>query len=107
MRWLADPRSQGRSAFLASIDAINLESEPEVVMPESVKNEPYILLENGNYSCNFCGKSYKHLGYMKKHLNLNHELKDLVSFVCKRCNKLFDTKKQLTRHGNMKTDCSK
>ena len=75
--------------------------------PMEVKDEPYSKREDGTLLCNVCGKIYKQLGYMKKHLTSNHNIQDLVSFFCRKCNKVFDTKKKLTRHETMKGDCSK
>ena len=79
----------------------------EVLVAKPVETEPFSTRDDGSFVCNFCCKVYKQMGYMKKHLDSNHEVQDLVSFRCKKCKKMFDTKKKLTRHENMKSDCSK
>ena len=63
--------------------------------------------DENKLSCNFCGKIYKQTGFLLKHLKTNHEFVDTVTFRCKKCNKLFETQKKLTRHEKSKTDCSK
>ena len=89
-------------------ETVQLVSKPEVLEAQPLDGQPYSQLDNGSYGCNFCGKIYKQLGSLKKHLNSNHELQDLVSlFLCRKCNKLFYTKKKLSRHENMKSDCTK
>ena len=109
LRWLADPRSKKRRDFLESVEAVYLDMDepPQMMTAEPLKEEPYSLLENGTYLCNFCGKTYKQFGSLEKHLGTNHEIKDFVNFFCKKCNKLFDSRKKLSRHENMKSDCSK
>ena len=93
---------------MKTVEAVSLDTEdPQMLTPEPLKDEPYTPLENGTYVCNFCGKIYKQFAYMQKHLSSNHEINDFVKFVCKKCNKLFDSKKKLSRHENMKSDCSK
>ena len=88
-------------------ETVQLVSKPEVLTPQTLVNEPYSLLDSGSYACNFCGKLYKQIGSLKKHLLTNHEIEDLVSFRCKKCNNFFETQKKLSRHENMKSDCTK
>lgn len=108
LRWLADPRSKKRREFLETVEAVYLDTdEPQMMTAKPLKDEPYILLENGTYLCNFCGKNYKQFGSLEKHLGTNHEIKDFVKLFCKKCNKLFDRRKKLARHENMKSDCAK
>ena len=49
--------------------------------------EPYLELDDGSYSCNFCGKKYKMLGSLNTHLSKNHAVANAVSFECRNCKK--------------------
>ena len=120
LRWMADPRSARRRSFVADLDTTNL--EPEAIMNEQLENsakpsgttddsnaakkEPFGTNDDGTLSCGFCGKVYKQVGYMRKHLSTLHDVADL-SLICQKCLKNFETKKKLTRHEGMKGDCSK
>ena len=120
LRWLADPRSARRRSFVADPDTINL--EPEANMNEQLDNstkpsgtcddaiaakkEPFATNDDGSLSCGFCGKLYKQVGYMRKHLRALHDVADL-SLRCQKCLKNSETKKKLTRHEGMKGDCTK
>ena len=53
-------------------------------------DKPFSELDDKQLSCNFCGKIYKQTGSLLKHLKINHEFVDSVTFRCKKCNKLFD-----------------
>ena len=103
---MADPRSSARQDFLPSSEVLTSEAAADITNVEPVKNEPYSVRDDGHFVCNVCGKVYKQMGSLKKHINTNHKLGDIVSFLCKKCNKLFDTKKKLTRHESNKKDCS-
>ena len=75
--------------------------------PQTIQLEPHEQLPDGSFKCNKCKKSYKLLGPLKKHLEANHQLKDVISYKCETCMAVFNTQKQLTRHRNAKTVCSK
>ena len=70
------------------------------------KKPAYALNNDGTFTCDTCGKIYKQIGSMKKHLESNHSIFESISFLCKQCNKVFQTKKKLTRHENSKSCCS-
>ena len=117
---MADPRSDRRRSFVSDLDTINL--EPEASMNEQLdasnkpsgtsdvanaaNKEPFGTNPDGSLSCRFCGKVYKQVGYMRKHLSATHDVADL-SLRCQKCLKNFETKKKLTRHEGMKGDCRK
>ena len=123
-----DPRSDVRKRFVASQKVVKLAAqdvpedgltvtnkkldvEKEIENTETstaidAKNEVYSHKLDGTLICNLCGKTYKLLGSLKKHLTSNHELTDIVHFICKKCNISFDTKKKLSRHENAKTSCT-
>ena len=108
LRWLADPRSPGRKTFIDEVKSVMLELSEKNVDEQPVEvTEPFSTREDGSFICNLCCKVYKQLGYLKKHLVSNHNVVDFETLRCKKCNKIFDTKKKLTRHENMKSDCSK
>ena len=109
---MADPRSARRRSFVADLQAVNLEPYDDGVAVEALdvkpdNEEPFAKKDDGTFACNLCGKVYKQVGYMKKHLSSNHDINDQVSLKCNKCEKMFDTKKKLTRHEKMKTDCRK
>ena len=109
LRWLIDPRSKKRNEALKDIKIVQLDSqhEEEVLIAEPLKDEPILFNSDGTFACNVCGRIYKQIGYLHKHLASNHAANDLVNFRCQKCDKLFDTKKKLTRHEKNKTDCRK
>ena len=122
-----DPRSEVRKEFVACQEMVHLlpdDSQTEVnentespnteniessstenIESSTTENTVYTIKEDGTLMCNLCGKSYKLLGALKKHLKSNHQLTDIVNFVCLKCKKSFDTKKKLSRHENSKTLC--
>ena len=81
---MADPRTARRRSFVADLDTINL--EPEASMNEKLatsskpsgtsdeantaNKEPFGTNEDGTLFCRFCGKVYKQVGYMRKHLDV-------------------------------------
>ena len=69
-------------------------------------SEPFMTVD-GFMVCGYCGKKYKLVGAMKRHLEKNHGATGSVMYTCSKCEKPFDTKKQLTRHERMKGDCTK
>ena len=98
LRFLLDPRSQERKDYCTSIRKILLskgnKKEVAPVMPE----HPYTDHCNGTYSCNYCGNIYNQLSSLKAHLQKNHKIVDAISYICKKCSKVFQTKYKLTRH---------
>ena len=96
---------------MADLKLVHLEAmEGALSQPSSEKpitpTEPFGTNEDGTIYCNFCGKVYKQIGYMKKHLLSTHEVDDL-SLKCRKCQKTFETQKKLSRHEGMKSDCLK
>ena len=98
LRFLLDPRSHERKDYCTSLRKILLskgkEKEVAPVMPE----HPYTEHSNNTYSCNYCGKIYKQLSSLKAHLQKNRKIVDVISYICKKCSKVFQTKYKLTRH---------
>ena len=86
---------------LAVVDKLS-----KVSLTDNLNVESYSQLSDGTLLCNLCNKKYKLIGPMKKHLEKNHEILDAVIFKCKKCNYVFPTQKQLTRHEKSKSDCS-
>ena len=98
--FFSDPASVERQKLCESLEKIVLSCEDftrDEVVPLQPP-EPYLELEDGSYSCNFCGKAYKMLGSLNKHLEKNHAVSNAVSFECPSCQKKFETKFKLTRH---------
>ena len=89
-----------RQKLCESLDKIVLtcaDSTREEVAPLQPP-EPYLELDDGSYSCNFCGKKYKMLGSLNTHLSKNHAVANAVSFECRNCKKKCETQFKLTRH---------
>ena len=98
LRFLLDPRSQERKEYCKAMEKILLSKSGEKDVAPILPATPYTELDNANFSCNFCGKIYKQLRSLKTHLEKNHKIIDVISYMCKKCNKTFDTKYKLTRH---------
>ena len=113
---MADPRSAGRKSFVANLKFVTLEptggfydeatcTTTKMEAPTTSMEEPFGTNEDGTLTCNSCGKKYKKVGYMRKHL-LTHGVTKML-LQCKKCQKTFKTQKKLTRHEGMKSDCRK
>ena len=111
---MADPRSAGRRSFVADLKVVTLEPTGGLYgeatgtnneAPTTSTKEPFVTNEDGTLTCNSCGKRYKQMGYMRKHL-LTHGVSETL-LECKKCQKTFDAQKKLTRHVGMKSDCRK
>lgn len=75
---------------------------------ETIQHDPVekpFITVGGDIICGFCGKKYKLIGAMKRHLEKNHGASEAAIFSCSKCKKQFDTKKKLTRHEKMKGVC--
>ena len=93
LRSLLDPTSVERTAHCREQTRIVLgldeNSTPVLPLEPSL---PYRQHENGSHACNYCGKQYKQLASLNKHLDKNHQLKDVITYQCDKCNQLFVTK---------------
>lgn len=105
---MLDPRSSKREDIVSKI--VKTDIKPAEDVKETVvdpKIEPFSDV-NGKKVCNFCAKKYMLIGPLLKHLKSNHGIEDeTTKIVCDKCSKEFTTQKQLSRHKNSKTDCSK
>ena len=98
LRFLLDPRSEERKEYCTSIRKILLSRGKEKEVAPVIPEHPYKEHSNNTYSCNYCGKIYKQLSSLRSHLEKNHKIVDVISYVCKKCSKVFETKYKLTRH---------
>ena len=98
LRTLLDPKSEERKRYCQSLQKIILSAKRCEEVEPVVPRQPYSELENGTYVCNYCGKPYKMVGSLQKHLEKNHKIEDAICFTCKKCNKVFDRKAKLSRH---------
>ena len=102
LRWAMDPRSQERQDFVNCQQIHNLSDKVSVTVSDDrdIDREllPYQEIAPGQFLCNICGKKYKQIGSLIKHLSVNHQIIDAVTFRCDQCNVLFPTKEKLTRH---------
>ena len=99
--FVSDPTGEERRQYCDSLSKTILSTSnstrKEVVPLHPV--QPYQELDDGTYSCSFCNRCYKQLGSLAKHLDTNHAITNAVSFKCPKCQKSFESKFQLTRHG--------
>ena len=105
---MLDPRSSKRDEIVSKIKKTDIKPSDELKETLVDPNiEPFSELE-GKKICNFCAKKYLLIGPLMKHLKTNHGIdNETTKIVCNKCSKEFNTLKQLTRHKNIKTDCSK
>ena len=112
LRNLADPRSKVRREHVAAQPQIKLSSAlPSEAVPaksciaagDHPTAEVFTVKDDQSFQCNLCGKIYLQKGSMKTHLEKNHQIANVISFVCTKCGKNFDSQKKLTRH--TKTKC--
>ena len=102
----SDPACDERTQYCQSQSKVvisSCDSSREAVEPQ-LPLQPFVVLEDGSFSCSYCAKSYKLIGSLKKHLEKNHALINAVIFKCDSCGKAFESKFRQTRH--MKT-CKK
>ena len=100
LRWAMDPRSQERQDLVNCQQIHNLSDKVSATVSDDrdIDREPYQEIAPGQFLCNICGKKYKQIGSLIKHLSVNHQIIDAVTFRCDQCNVLFPTKEKLTRH---------
>ena len=102
LRWAMDQRSQERQDFVNCQQIHNLfdKVSATVSYDRDINREllPYQEIAPGQFLCNICGKKYKQIGSLIKHLSVDHQIIDAVMFRCDQCNVLFPTKQKLTRH---------
>ena len=105
---MLDPRSSKRDDIVSKIEKIDIKPMEEIKETVVDPNlEPFSEMD-GKKVCNFCAKKYMLIGPLLKHLKTNHGIGDeATKIVCDKCSKEFNTQKQLSRHKNSKTDCSK
>ena len=107
LRWAMDPRSQERQDLVNCQQIHNLSDKVSVTVSDDrdIDREPYQEIVPGQFLCNICGKKYKQIGSLIKHLSVNHQIIDAVTFRCDQCNVLFPTKEKLTRH-KIRSSCA-
>ena len=107
LRWAMDPRSQERQDLVNCQQIHNLSDKVSVTVSDDrdIDREPYQEIAPGQFLCNICGKKYKQIGSLIKHLSVNHQIIDAVTFRCDQCNVLFPTKEKLTRH-KIRSSCA-
>ena len=96
----SDPACVERTKYCKTLTKIVLssnESDREALAPQQPL-QPFEVLEDGSFSCSYCGKNYKLIGSLKKHLEKNHAILNAIVFKCETCGKTFETKCQETRH---------
>ena len=107
LRWAMDPRSQERQDLVNCQQIHNLSDKVSATVSDDrdINREPYQEIAPGQFLCNICGKKYKQIGSLIKHLSVNHQIIDAVTFRCDQCNVLFPTKEKLTRH-KIRSSCA-
>ena len=107
LRWAMDPRSQERQDLVNCQQIHNLSDKVSATVSDDrdINREPYQEIAPGQFLCNICGKKYKQIGSLIKHLRVNHQIIDAVTFRCDQCNVLFPTKEKLTRH-KIRSSCA-
>lgn len=107
LRWAMDPRSQERQDLVNCQQIHNLSDKVSATVSDDrdIDREPYQEIAPGQFLCNICGKKYKQIGSLIKHLSVNHQIIDAVTFRCDQCNVLFPTKEKLTRH-KIRSSCA-
>ena len=107
LRWAMDPRSQERQDLVNCQQIHNLSDKVSTTVSDDrdIDREPYQEIAPGQFLCNICGKKYKQIGSLIKHLSVNHQIIDAVMFRCDQCNVLFPTKEKLTRH-KIRSSCA-
>ena len=107
LRWAMGPRSQERQDLVNCQQIHNLfDKVSETVSDDrDIDREPYQEIAPGQFLCNICGKKYKQIGSLIKHLSVNHQIIGAVTFRCDQCNVLFQTKEKLTRH-KIRSSCA-
>ena len=110
LQWAMDPRSQERQEFVNRHQIHNFSANKIAVTVSDewdINREslPYQKIAPGQFLCIICGKKYKQIGSLIKHLNVNHKIVDAVTFHCDQCNVLFPTKQKLTRH-KIRSSCA-
>ena len=107
LRWAMDPRSQERQDLVNCQQIHNLSDKVSVTVSDDrdIDREPYQEIAPGQFLCNICGKKYKQIGSLIKHLSVNHQIIDAVTFRCDQCNVLFPTKEKLTCH-KIRSSCA-
>ena len=107
LRWAMDPRSQERQDLVNCQQIHNFSDKVSATVSDDrdIDREPYQEIAPGQFLCNICGKKYKQIGSLIKHLSVNHQIIDAVTFRCDQCNVLFPTKEMLTCH-KIRSSCA-
>ena len=107
LRWAMDPRSQERQDLVNCQQIHNLSDKVSATVSDDrdIDREPYQEIAPGQFLCNIYEKKYKQIGSLIKHLSVNHQIIDAVTFRCDQCNVLFPTKEKLTRH-KIRSSCA-
>ena len=112
LRWAMDPRSEERTKLVNSLDITTLTQAKDISLgeelppDESSAESAFTEVAPGQFMCTSCGKLYKQIGSLIKHLKSNHKITDIVSFRCDKCNTLFESKQKLTKHKQRSKKCS-
>ena len=98
LHFLLDPSSQERKDYCTYFRKILLSRGKEKEVAPVLPEHPYKEHSNNTYFCNYCGKIYKQLSSLKSHKQKNHKIVYVISYICKKCSKVVETKYKLSHH---------